>query len=136
MLIVYSFQEAKKCYELNPNIMMEVMIPSREKAAEFDQLGVPWQNVIAFVGHQPPEDRGLYELIHAKGARTLIGTSRNLDRQFITGQSKMKDLEPGYRAFLELGADLIETDIPTQLGPLLYEKAAIPAAKRDFFHAD
>jgi glycerophosphoryl diester phosphodiesterase len=133
MLIVYSFQEAKKCYELNPQIMMEIMIPNREKAAEFDQLGVPWQNVVAFVGHVPPEDRGLYELIHAKGARTLIGTSRNLDRQFSTGQAAMKELEPAYRAFLSRGADLIETDIPVHLGPLLYPNAAIPAAKAGVF---
>ena len=61
---------------------MEVMIPNRAKVAEFDQLGVPWQNIVAFVGHVPPEDPGLYEQIHAKGACCMIGTSRNFDRQF------------------------------------------------------
>lgn len=133
MLIVYSFQEARNCYRLNPNIMMEVMIPNRAKAAEFEQLGVPWKNVVAFVGHVPPEDRGLYELLHAKGVRTFIGTSRNLDRRFLTGQSEMAPLEPDYREFLARGADTIETDIPTQLGPLLYKQTAIPAALRSFF---
>ena len=136
MLIVYSFAEAKACYALNPNIMMEVMIPNREKAAEFDALGVPWQSVIAFVGHQPPLDRGLYELIHSKGARTLIGTSRNLDRQFITGQAQMKNLEPAYREFLSRGADVIETDIPTHLGRLLYSKSTIPASNLMLFSRD
>jgi glycerophosphoryl diester phosphodiesterase len=96
MLIVYSFQDAQECFQLNPNVMMEVMIPNREKAAEFDQLGVPWRNVIAFVGHVPPEDRGLYEL------------------------------ESGYREFLARGADVIETDIPVLLAPMLYEKATTP----------
>jgi hypothetical protein len=34
---------------------------------------------------------------------------------------------------LDRGADIIETDIPTQLGPLLYKEAAVPAAKNQFF---
>jgi glycerophosphoryl diester phosphodiesterase len=134
MLIVYSFPQVQACYALNPNIMMEVMIPSREKAAEFAQLGVPWKNVVAFVGHVPPDDATLYEAIHAQGTCCLIGTSRNLDRQVISRQvADIQDLEAGYRAFLKRGADLIETDIPTKLGPLLYEKTPVPAGKKQYF---
>src|SRR5262245_7401036 len=121
MLIVYSFQGAQECYALNPNIMMEVMIPNREKFAEFDKQGVPWRNVVAFVGHVPPEDPALYAAIHGKGACCMIGTSRNLDRQVNSKQvADIKQLESGYRTFLQRGADLIETDIPAQLGPLLF----------------
>src|SRR5207249_607301 len=40
MLIAYTFKDVQACYAANPNIMMEVMIPSREKMAEFDKLGV------------------------------------------------------------------------------------------------
>jgi glycerophosphoryl diester phosphodiesterase len=134
MLIVYSFAEAKACYELNPNVMMEVMIPSREKFAEFDRLGVPWRNVIAFVGHNPPEDRQLYASIHGTGACCLIGTSRNLDRQIITRQvTDITKLEADYRSFLSRGADVVETDIPAQLGPLLFHTVSPPASKAAFF---
>src|SRR5262245_39520653 len=131
LLIVYSFRDAQTCFALNPNIMMEVMIPNREKAAEFDRTGVPWKNVVAFVGHQPPEDRALYDEIHRRGARCMVGSSRNLDRQLITRQvADIKPLEPGYRAFLDRGADLIETDIPTHLGPLLYGAAPVPPSMK------
>jgi glycerophosphoryl diester phosphodiesterase len=133
MLIVYSFKEVQTCYELKPKVMMEVMIPSRAKLAEFQKLGVPWRNIVAFVGHEPPEDAALYEAIHAEGTCCLIGTSRNLDRQVITGETtEIQELKPAYRAFLDRGADIIETDIPTQLGPLLYKQAAVPAAKKQF----
>jgi glycerophosphoryl diester phosphodiesterase len=136
MLIVYSFKEVQACYELNPSVMMEVMIPSRAKLAEFQKLGVPWRNIVAFVGHVPPEDAALYEAIHAEGTCCLIGTSRNLDRQIITGETTdIQQLKPSYRAFLDRGADLIETDIPTQLGPLLYKEVAVPAGKRQYFSA-
>lgn len=134
MLIVNTFKDAQACHAANPNVMMEVMIPNRAKVAEFDTLGIPWRNVVAFVGHVPPEDKGLYELIHAKGAHCMIGTSRNLDRQFIRREvADLKLLEPGYRAFLQRGADLIETDIPAHLGPMLYGATPVPASKRQIF---
>lgn len=129
MLIVYSFAEAKACYSLNPNIFMEVMIPSHEKLAEFGKLGVPGKNVVAFVGHVPPEDKTLYAAIHAQGASSMIGTSRNLDKQFTSGQvADLRLLEAEYRAFLARGADVIETDIPCQLGPLLNGSKSVPAS--------
>jgi glycerophosphoryl diester phosphodiesterase len=134
MLIVGSFKDVQECHKMNPNIMMEVMIPNREKAAEFETLGIPWRNVVAFVGHVPPEDVGLYEMIHAKGANCMIGTSRNLDKQFISGQVKdIKELEPAYHAFLKRGADLIETDIPVALGPMLYGSVNPPGSKTKWF---
>ena len=72
MLIVYSFKDAQKCYELNKNIMMEVMIPNREKFYEFDETGIPWSNIIAFVGHTPPRDKELLQMIHAKGTCCMV----------------------------------------------------------------
>ena len=41
MLLVYSFKDARKCYELNKNIMMEVMIPNRERFYEFEKTDIP-----------------------------------------------------------------------------------------------
>jgi glycerophosphoryl diester phosphodiesterase len=127
MLIVYSFQGAKECYALNPSIMMEVMIPSQEKLDEFDKTGVPWRNVVAFVGHTPPTVTSLYAAIHAKGARTIVGSSRNLDRRVLSREvTDIKQLEGDYRSLLKRGADLIETDIPVPLGTMLYKSAAVP----------
>ncbi|MBM3334590.1 glycerophosphodiester phosphodiesterase family protein, partial [Candidatus Sumerlaeota bacterium] len=135
MLIVYSFKDAQSCYAMNPNIMMEVMIPSRARFTEFDKSGVPWRNVVAFVGHTPPQDSTLYGLIHAKGTSCMVGTSRNLDRQFIGKQvTGIESLEQGYRALLQRGADLIETDIPAHLGRLLYGDSPVQSPKKKFFH--
>jgi glycerophosphoryl diester phosphodiesterase len=130
ILIVYNFKDARKCYELNKHIMMEVMIPNREKFHEFDKTGIPWNNIIAFVGHIPPTDKELLQMIHAKGTCCIVGTSRNLDRDFINNRAKgTKAVEQGYRDLLEYGADMIETDLPREVGKLLYGEAAIPASK-------
>jgi glycerophosphoryl diester phosphodiesterase len=134
MLIVYSFKDAQECFRLNPNIMMEVMVPNREKIAEFDKTGVPWRNVIAFVGHEAPTDPALYKAIHDRGATCVVGTSRNLDRTFLSGRlAEIKRLEPDYRSLLQTGADLIETDIPVSLGQLLYAATPPPPSKARFF---
>ncbi len=121
LLIVSRFSEVKACYEKSPNVMMEVFIGNHAKVAEFDQLGVPWRNIIAFVGHDPPTDRTIYQTIHSKGARCMIGTSRNLDRQILDGHvTEIESLRGSYQEFLDLGADVIETDIPTLLSPMLH----------------
>ena len=134
MLIVYSFKGAQKCYELNKNIMMEVMIPNREKFHEFDETDIPWSNIIAFVGHTPPTDKGLLKMIHAKGTCCMVGTSRNLDREFIANRASGNgSIEQHYRALLRQGIDIIETDIPREVGKLLYGETAIPEHKSKFF---
>jgi len=134
MLIVYNFKDARKCYELNRNIMMEVMIPNSEKFYEFDETGIPWSNIIAFVGHTPPGDKKLLQMIHAKGTCCMAGTSRNLDRELIVNRANgAVPVEQHYRALLELGVDVIETDLPRDVGKLLYGESAVPASKSQFF---
>jgi glycerophosphoryl diester phosphodiesterase len=134
MVMAYSFEVVRECHVLNPNVMMEIMVGNRQRLDAFDKTGVPWRNVLAFVGHTPPQEAGLCEQIHAKGARCLAGTSRNLDLRFLRGQApRMESLEPDYRALLKMGVDLIETDIPRQVGPLLYAGQPVPASKAKYF---
>ncbi|MCS7467418.1 glycerophosphodiester phosphodiesterase family protein [Stieleria sp. ICT_E10.1] len=121
MMIVGNFQDVVACHRLNRDIMMEVMISSHAKVQAFDALGVPWQNVIAFLGHVPPTDHSLYEAVHQKGASTMIGTSRNLDRVFHQrARDEADSLRRDYQMILGRGADVIETDLPREVGRLLY----------------
>jgi glycerophosphoryl diester phosphodiesterase len=134
MLIVYSLKDVQACHALNPNIMMEVMISTRAQFDQFDQAGVPWQNIVAFVGHLPAPDAKVCELIHSRGTTCIVGTSRHLDRRFLNGEvTDLRVLAPGYRALLQQGADLIETDLPAQLGPLLFGATRTPPSKGHCF---
>jgi glycerophosphoryl diester phosphodiesterase len=120
ILIVYSFEDARLCYSLNKDVMMEVMIPDEQKMLEFDKTGVPWSNVVAFVGHNLPVDSKLFEMIHKRGALCMAGSSRNVDRKFLTGQiTDFNKLKSEYMDFFSKGIDLIETDVPVYLGPLV-----------------
>jgi glycerophosphoryl diester phosphodiesterase len=134
MLIVYNFKDVRKCYDLNKNIMMEVMIPNRERFYEFDKTGVPWSSIIAFVGHSLPKDKELLQMIHAKGTCCMVGTSRNLDREFMANRSVgTGSIEQHYHALLQFGADVLETDLPREVGKLLYGESVVPASKKRFF---
>jgi glycerophosphoryl diester phosphodiesterase len=135
MLIVYSLEGVRECYSLNKNIMMEVMITNREQFEAFDKTGVPWSNIVAFVGHNPPRDPGLLRMIHEKGACCIAGTSRNLDRRLAAvGDQSTAAIEADYRTLLQSGVDLIETDLAGHVGQLLYDDAGIPSANASVFH--
>jgi glycerophosphoryl diester phosphodiesterase len=137
MVMAYNFAEVAQCHALNPDIMMEIMVGDGKRLAAFEKTGVPWRNVIAFVGHTPPQEPGLCAQIHAKGARCMAGTSRNIDLRFLKGQApQMSTLEPDYRALLQMGVDIIETDIPRQVAPLLYADQPVPPGKAKYFKAD
>lgn len=134
ILIVYSLKDAGLCYATNKHIMMEVMVTSPEKFEAFDKTGIPWSNIVAFVGHTPPSDSGLCSMIHAQGASCMAGSSRNIDRRFIDRHvTDIEALGNGYRALIDKGVDLIETDLPREVGRLLYGGQAVPASRAMFF---
>lgn len=134
MLIAGRVKDAKECHKLNPDIMMEVFIADRERFEAFEESGVRWSNVIAFVGHEPTNDRELLRLLHERGVSTIAGTSRNLDRELAKRPEGDGDLESKYRELLERGIDLIETDLPRRIWPLLYRDVDIPASRNAFFN--
>jgi len=127
MLIVGSLKDAQACHALNTNLMMEVMIPDAARAAAFTATGIPWRNVVAFVGHLPPEDPALYAAIHSNGASCMVGTSRTLDHRIdAAGEAGRADLQRAYRELQHRGADILETDRPIEVASMLFAPAALP----------
>ncbi|MCA9128392.1 MAG: glycerophosphodiester phosphodiesterase family protein [Planctomycetales bacterium] len=120
MIIAGSLKAAQECYQLNPNIMMEVMIPDRDRLGEFEAAGIPWDRVVAFVGHQPTEDQQLIQMLHDRGVLVMGGTSRNLDLELSQRRDGAQLLEQRYRDLVARGIDLIETDLPRSVWPILF----------------
>jgi len=134
MLMAYSMKDIAECHAINREIMMEVMLGTRERFEEFARSGVPWANIIAFVGHTATPDLELCRLIREKGASTMAGSSRNIDRELLSGRvATAEPLRASYRALLERGVDVIETDIPREVAPVLHGTTAPPGAKAKFF---
>ncbi|MCK7499478.1 MAG: hypothetical protein MZW92_60580 [Comamonadaceae bacterium] len=68
---------------------MEVMIPDMEKAVEFEKTGVPWRNVVAFVGHNLPVDPKLYMNSYIRKVFFVwLEAQERSDRKFLSGEVK------------------------------------------------
>jgi glycerophosphoryl diester phosphodiesterase len=134
LLMAYSAPEAAECHRINPAMMLEVMMGTAARFEEFARTGVPWENVIAFVGHTATADSDLCRRIRERGASTMAGTSRNLDRDLLAGRaSTIEPQLPGYRALLASGVDVIETDVPRELSPALFAGRPPSGTKARFF---
>jgi len=121
IITIYNFEDARLCYKLNKEMMMQVFIPDMTKALEFEKTGVPWKNVLASVGHKVPTDTILYKYVHQKGAICTAASMETVDRKFLSGQVKdFNLLKDDYSLFLSAGVEMIQTDLPSDLGPLLY----------------
>jgi glycerophosphoryl diester phosphodiesterase len=119
IIMAYTFEEAKRCYELNNDILMQIFINTPDKIPEFEKTGVPWENVVVFVSHQVPNNSKLFNLINEKGALCILGTSRNLDKELIRRNKTNDELCNNYIKLFELGADILETDHPVPVSKLL-----------------
>ena len=120
LVIAYSFEDAKRCYALDQDVMQEVMIPNRAALDKFDQTGVPWRNVVAFVTHTQAAEPDVYALLHRKGVSCIVGSSRTIDRDFSAGKiPDRQTLTAKYQALIQTGADIIEADLGIEAGQAL-----------------
>lgn len=133
MVICYTYKAAKKVYQIDEDIMMEVFIPNRKKAKKFAKTGVPWQNVVAFISQYKPKDPGIFKYLHSRGVMTIRASERTIDKQFIQGKISEKQLKDGYRKMIQSGTDIIEANIGIRAGKTLRKMWPDHSSKLDYF---
>jgi glycerophosphoryl diester phosphodiesterase len=130
IVIAYTIEEIKKVYKLNPNIIMEIMLPDTSQFEKFESTGVPWNNVVAFVSHNIVVNSDIFEMIHNKGAMCIVGSSRNHDIAFAKGEiDSSEELAGKYSKMITDGADIIEADLAIEAGLSIRE--ILPIKKSD-----
>lgn len=132
IVISYSLEDTKKCYQLSKDILMEVMMGKMESVDAFDKSGVPWRNVVPFVSHQLPENKEIFEAVHQRNAMCILGSSRNFDRQYISGKIDKKELAAGYKMLITYGADIIEADLGIEAGEALMPMQQAQSSKSKY----
>ena len=133
VVMAYSFDDARRVHEFDPEIMMQVFLPDAEAVARFDTIGVPWENVIGFVTHTTPGDPGIFRLIGQRGAMAIVGTSRTIDRAYGARTSTKDEMLAGYRAAIRAGAHVVEADLGIEAGGALEPLRAAASAKQRYF---
>lgn len=134
VVIAYSFEDAQKCYSMDKNIMMEVMMPDKEAVAKFDAMGIPWSNVFAFITHTQPKDTAIFRLVHEKGSLCMIGSSRSVDKEYQAGKiSSYPELMEHYKGLIREGADIIEADRGIDAGAAVQSIRPEDSPKEKYF---
>lgn len=125
-IITYRAEDAKKVYELDSRLMISVGIGNESAYEAHSSLGVPDQNMIAFVG-VGKKDSAHFDWLHEKGIFTILGTMGNLDQQAATKGDKL------YRDWVHLGADILATDRPLEAARVILPKEIRQSSKFKFF---
>lgn len=103
VIITYDVNQAKKVYELDPNLMISVTIRDMKEYERHHQAGIPDKNMIAFIGTREPNIE-LNNYLHQKGICTILGTLGNLDKMATAKGDHI------YKDFVNRGADILSTD--------------------------
>jgi glycerophosphoryl diester phosphodiesterase len=103
ILSAYDLEEAKFHYSQNQDIMLEAFIKNPEQVAAYDQSGIPWKNIIAYVSQ--PKKKEFYDLLHARGVMAMVYTSTVVEKEKDEVLRKQ-----AYRDIINTGGDIILAD--------------------------
>lgn len=104
IIITYNANQAAEVHQLAPDLMISASARSIADVERLNQMGVPNERIVAFVGTAAP-DKVVYEYLHSKGITCILGTMGNLDRSAVANATQNV-----YGQLLANGADIISTD--------------------------
>lgn len=114
VLITYSATQAAEVFRLAPDLMMSVSLQQPADLERLEQLGIPDNHMVAFIGTHEA-DAALYQLLHDKKILCILGTMGNLDKQAIAKGDQV------YADFIDHGADILSTDRAAAAGRVLQQ---------------
>ncbi|KAA5547494.1 glycerophosphodiester phosphodiesterase family protein [Adhaeribacter rhizoryzae] len=129
MLTVHNAQQAKYYYDQNKNRMFSAFVRTKKEFEDFENSGVPWSQIMAYVGPtNKPENKELYDLLHARGVKCMISAAPTYD--------KLKDpteRRKAYRETFQAGADVLESDLPIEAAAAIQDLIPKKSPKLKYF---
>ena len=104
IIITYNANQAAEVHRLAPDLMISASARSVADIERLNQMGVPNDRIVAFVGTSAP-DKAVYEYLHSKGITCILGTMGNLDKSAIANPNQKV-----YERLVENGADILSSD--------------------------
>lgn len=125
IIITYSATQTALVHELAPELMISASIKKAEDLLRLNDLGVPDNRLVAFVGSSEPQPE-VYEFLHEHGILCILGTMGNLDNQAkVRGDALYFDL-------IDRGADILSTDRHAEAGKELKKYRQDNGLRSDF----
>ncbi|MCK3684735.1 glycerophosphodiester phosphodiesterase family protein [Maribellus sp. YY47] len=118
MVTVHNGEQAKYYYEQLPGVMQSVFIRNNEEYESFVGSGVPWHNIIAYVGKTIDENNAeLVKKLHEHGVRCMVSFAPTHDKLQDEDARKQE-----YQKELLTNPDIIESDLPLEVWAVLQSK--------------
>lgn len=133
VIMAYSFEDARKVYDLDSDIMMQVFMADGAAVSRFAQTGIPWENVVAFITHMEPREADIFERINQYGTMTIMGSSRTIDRAFSSGEIDESEMQRRYLTLAKSGADIIEADLSHEAAVAIESLRLHATTKQHYF---
>ncbi|SKB83532.1 glycerophosphodiester phosphodiesterase family protein [Daejeonella lutea] len=128
MYTVHNPDQAKYYLKSNPKAMFSVHILTRKAFDDYDKAGIPWQNMIAYIGSKnKPENKELLDLLHAKGVMCMISAAPSYDK--LTDNNERAS---NYRDTFKQGADILESDLPVEVAAAIKSLDVKKSPKRKY----
>ncbi|KQR70552.1 glycerophosphodiester phosphodiesterase family protein [Pedobacter sp. Leaf176] len=104
IIITYTANQARDVHRLAPDLMISASVQKTSDLKRLNNLGIPNDRIVAFVGVSAPE-KELYKFLHERGITTILGTMGNIDKSAIASPSKNV-----YYHLVNNGADILSGD--------------------------
>jgi glycerophosphoryl diester phosphodiesterase len=115
ILTVHSAEQARFYLSKDPRFMFAAFIRDFKELAEYEEAGIPWNQIMAYVGPiSKPENRELYDALHSRGVKVMISAAPSYDKEPDTVRRAQE-----YRNVFLQGADVLESDYPIRVGEAL-----------------
>lgn len=104
IIMAYTLDDAEKILAFDPTLTLQVFAKDKKALDAILQRKIPLNNVVAFVGHEYPDNEEIFDLLHQHNVKGIVGTSRNLDMEYAGGKND------AYTGLLSKKVDIIEAD--------------------------
>lgn len=115
MLTVHTGAQARYYSDRLPGIMLSVFARNDEEFEDIAISGVPWENMIAYVG-QTINDKNehIVKQLRAKGVRCMVSYAPSIDRL-----RTPEERASAYKEAITVNPDIIESDYPVEVWRVL-----------------
>jgi glycerophosphoryl diester phosphodiesterase len=118
MVTVHTAEQARYYYDQDKRQMFSAFVRTMEEFQAFEEEGIPWSQIMAYVGPlSKPENKQLYDLLHERGVKVMISAAPSYDKL-----ESSEERKAAYIKAIEEGADVIESDLPIEVGTALQPK--------------
>jgi glycerophosphoryl diester phosphodiesterase len=118
MVTVHTGAQARYYYDRLPGIMMSVFLRNEKEYEDIAVSGVPWKNMIAYVGYTIDDsNRKIVERLHKKSVKCMVSYAPTHDKL-----TDKEERSVAYQKEIAMHPDIIESDIPTEIWETINKK--------------